>query len=318
MGYSTTTTMSFNKFLEKVEGAPVDKISKIFGIQWNTETDQLILSMPKSPEINTTWTKRKVLKHVASIYDPLGWVSPSTLIAIAKAFVQKLWKIQFSWDTVLPPELSQEWTIQKIRFPRKIAHTSTYDTKYDLHISTDASKTAYCAVAYIVSHQNNHHPEIAFPMAKSHIIITISNNTNNITPRISLIIIRAKFAGFLLSQLHIINQQSYILSDRKVALMCAKCEKSLPVFIRNRVKSIKTNAPSATLHYIPGDQTRQVFAGPAFLRDSEEKWPEDTSHLTTTDDDEQEEVSSHQKLRLHTYYCFKKNDSTPGRDFSTL
>ncbi|KAK6743448.1 hypothetical protein RB195_010605 [Necator americanus] len=60
------------------------------------------------------------------------------------------------------------------------------------------------------------------------------------------------------------------------------------------------------------------FAGPAFLRDSEEKWPEDTSHLTTTDDDEQEEVSSHQKLRLHTYYCFKKNDSTPGRDFSTL
>ncbi|ETN87137.1 hypothetical protein NECAME_01296 [Necator americanus] len=96
----TSNDSSFNKFLEKAERTPVDKTMKILGLQWDTEADSLILSLPKSTELNTTWTKRKVLKHVASIYDPLGWVSPSTLIA--KALVQKLWKTQLPWDAVLP------------------------------------------------------------------------------------------------------------------------------------------------------------------------------------------------------------------------
>ncbi|ETN82583.1 hypothetical protein NECAME_07875 [Necator americanus] len=100
----TSNDSSFNKFLEQAERSPVDKTMKILGLQWNTETDSLILSLPKSTELNTTWTKRKVLKHVASIYDPLGWVSVSTLIA--KAFIQKLWKTELSWDAVPPQELS--------------------------------------------------------------------------------------------------------------------------------------------------------------------------------------------------------------------
>ncbi|ETN82582.1 hypothetical protein NECAME_07874 [Necator americanus] len=75
-------------------------------------------------------------------------------------------------------------------------------------------------------------------------------------PRLELsaITIGAKLASFLQSQLDIPIQQSYIWSDSKVALMWTKCEKSLPVFIRNCMNSIKTNAPSAILRYIPGDQ----------------------------------------------------------------
>ncbi|ETN83984.1 hypothetical protein NECAME_17307 [Necator americanus] len=116
---------AFSKLIEKAEHTPVDEISKILGLKWNTMSDELTLSLPKPPETSTTWTKRKALKNVASIYDPLGWISSSTLIS--KVFVQKLWKTELHWDAVLPNKLLKEWksilviwSIQELRLLRKV------------------------------------------------------------------------------------------------------------------------------------------------------------------------------------------------------
>ncbi|VDL77602.1 unnamed protein product, partial [Nippostrongylus brasiliensis] len=155
----------FNKLLEEMEGAPVDTISKILGIKWNTVTDEIILPLPAPPLDETTWTKRKVLKQVASIFDPLGWTSPATLLA--KAFVQKLRKTEQKWDTILPEDLSQEltsilknWTVSEIRLPRVLPASCPNEEDHDPHIITDASKLGYSAVAYLVAKRKNGKPNV--------------------------------------------------------------------------------------------------------------------------------------------------------------
>ena len=45
------------------------------------------------------WTKRSLLKHVASLYDPLGLVAPYALQG--KILLQELWKAGVTWDEEL-------------------------------------------------------------------------------------------------------------------------------------------------------------------------------------------------------------------------
>lgn len=44
-------------------------------------------------------TKRSILTQVAQIYDPLGWLGPSTVKA--KIILQRLWQKKGSWDELV-------------------------------------------------------------------------------------------------------------------------------------------------------------------------------------------------------------------------
>ena len=51
--------------------------TKILGIHWNENEDTLSVEIPKS---KGKYTKRNILSHLASIYDPLGFISPVDLL----------------------------------------------------------------------------------------------------------------------------------------------------------------------------------------------------------------------------------------------
>ena len=51
--------------------------TKILGIHWNENEDTLSIEMPKS---KGKYTKRNILSHLGSIYDPLGFISPVHLL----------------------------------------------------------------------------------------------------------------------------------------------------------------------------------------------------------------------------------------------
>ena len=53
-------------------------------------------------EDSWSFTKRKVLSLVSSVFDPLGWVSPLTVRG--KIFLQTLWKEKMCWDQTLNTE----------------------------------------------------------------------------------------------------------------------------------------------------------------------------------------------------------------------
>ena len=61
-----------------------------------------------------------MLATTASIFDPLGLLSPAVIAY--KIFLQKLWQDELQWDEILPAHLQQEWnhllqTIPKLSQP---------------------------------------------------------------------------------------------------------------------------------------------------------------------------------------------------------
>jgi hypothetical protein len=79
------------------------------GLLWNPQNDQLQVKSNFTQEQSTDSTvsiKRKVLATTASIFDPLGLLSPAVIVY--KIFLQKLWQNKLQWDDLLSVHLQQE------------------------------------------------------------------------------------------------------------------------------------------------------------------------------------------------------------------
>ena len=80
------------------------------GLLWIPTTDQLQVrnNATQVPHTNSTGsTRRKVLAITASIFDPLGLLSPAAIAY--KTFIQKLWQDKLQRDEPLPIHFQQEW-----------------------------------------------------------------------------------------------------------------------------------------------------------------------------------------------------------------
>jgi hypothetical protein len=75
------------------------------GLLWNPTRDKLIFCVQISQD--TTPTKRNILRKIASIYDPLGLLSP--VVIQFKIFMQQLWQLKVHWDDPLIAELKEHW-----------------------------------------------------------------------------------------------------------------------------------------------------------------------------------------------------------------
>ena len=80
---------------------------KILGVLWDTKSDTMSINLSKIYDQGKSLpiTKRNVLRTIASIYDPLGIISP--LIIPLKVFFQKLSIIKCDWDSELSLELKK-------------------------------------------------------------------------------------------------------------------------------------------------------------------------------------------------------------------
>ncbi|VDL68243.1 unnamed protein product, partial [Nippostrongylus brasiliensis] len=285
-----------NTYFESQEDCKVPRIQKLLGLQWDIQNDTISIQLPSKPLESTTWTKRKILKYVASIFDPLGFVTPATLIG--KLILQSLWKIELTWDEVLPPEMdarwrffTSSWTISKYQLPRAldILEDNT-PTEYDIHVFTDASSSSYCAVAYTVARFQCAPPRVSFLISKSRLAPLKQTIT---IPRLELaaLMIGAKLLTFISQQLDIRIARKFLWSDSSVALNWINTKKDLPVFVSNRVKIIKSNTTDVNIRHVPGSlnpadigtrgstiedllKTKQWWKGPTFLLQDEANWPQ--------------------------------------------
>ena len=82
---------------------------KTLGIAWLPEEDVFTFKA-NPPEKNFQITKRKFLKKIATLFDPVGFLAPFTIRA--KVMIQKMWVAGIEWDDLCPRELnhkSREW-----------------------------------------------------------------------------------------------------------------------------------------------------------------------------------------------------------------
>jgi hypothetical protein len=130
----------------------------VLGMEWDTSKDEFVFRfddlIKKCDSI--TQTKRNLLGVSASIFDPLGFVSPIT--AKIKTIFQMLCKDKLNWDDVIPHKTALVWNkfveelkgLKEVRCSRYI-YANHFDSgiRVELHGFSDSSKEMYCAVVYL-------------------------------------------------------------------------------------------------------------------------------------------------------------------------
>ena len=130
-----------------------DPITKTLGISWNcTENVFTVTASPVSLEFQTT--KRNVLRKVATIFDPLGFVCP--YVIVAKILLQELWMRGYDWDNEIQDEIANKignWfkQLKRLRKVKILRCLRSPEPVKSNRIVTfvDASQQAYGAAVYI-------------------------------------------------------------------------------------------------------------------------------------------------------------------------
>ena len=78
--------------------------TKLLGLLWNKENDTLLTTFPETP---SELTEKEILRFLASVYDPFGLVSPTTLVG--KVLYRNTCDQHLPWDGKLPKTTEKEW-----------------------------------------------------------------------------------------------------------------------------------------------------------------------------------------------------------------
>ncbi|GFT01632.1 DUF5641 domain-containing protein [Nephila pilipes] len=74
---------------------------------WNKEEDNIFCDTAVLKCSFFDLTRRNVLSIVHKILDPLGVLSPATLVL--KLLIQRSWNLKIGWDTILPDDYQREF-----------------------------------------------------------------------------------------------------------------------------------------------------------------------------------------------------------------
>ncbi|XP_055527384.1 uncharacterized protein LOC129719999 [Wyeomyia smithii] len=131
-----------------------DQVIKTLGLIWNPSSDKFLFTFDLISD-DKPITKRRLFSIVARLFDPLGFLSPT--VVLAKQLMQKTWVAKLKWDCPLEGELLETWSkfysalqyINKIEIPRffSVPGSSTIE----LHGFAVASAHAYGACLYVRS-----------------------------------------------------------------------------------------------------------------------------------------------------------------------
>ena len=122
-------------------------------ILWN-KCDDIYAVEIEVKELETV-TKRLMLKTPASIYDPLGIISP--MLVEGKHLYREAVDERKGWDKQVSEELSRKWNkwVKSLQTPRSIAPYLENVIQVSLHHSMDASDTAVSAQTVAVVTQSS-------------------------------------------------------------------------------------------------------------------------------------------------------------------
>ncbi|XP_045459242.1 uncharacterized protein LOC123669695 [Melitaea cinxia] len=306
-----------NKIDSEEKGVEIkmDNIMKILGLTWNRKDDTFQYTVNLPPTTTAPVTKRSIISNIARLFDPLGWLAPSVILA--KVFIQKLWLAGVDWDEKLSTELVEEWNIYHkelslltcIRIPRWLG--TKLNDELELHGFSDASKTAYSAVIYlrIMDHRGEVH--VSLLVAKT-----------RVAPVKQVSIPRLELCGaVLLAQL--LNETAEVLkipednirawTDSTVVLAWINSHPSRwKTFVANRTSEILNNIKASQWFHVstknnPADiASRGIlpsslltcdlwFRGPAFLKATKLDYSRPT-YKTEVNVDMEESVKTHVAL----------------------
>ncbi len=82
-------------------------ITKTLGIHWKPASDRFLYRVNFMSQDSGDVAKRQLLSESARVFDPLGLLTPTTMIA--KVMFQSLWVLGLAWEDNLPPDILHHW-----------------------------------------------------------------------------------------------------------------------------------------------------------------------------------------------------------------
>jgi len=264
---------------------------KVLGLKWNPLADTFTFKVQPS-KLNPT--KRTVLSDIARVFDPLGLLSPITFWT--KYLMQRLWTSGVSWDEPIPADIETSWSryqselhlIEHILIPRRL----TYDNmmSLQLHAFSDSSEKGYAAAIYLrVETATVIHCRLITGKSK---VAPLKKTT---IPRLELCgaVLAAKLLNLVKVTYHerLKIDTTYAWTDSTTALAWIQSSPHRwATFVANRTSQIQDLTAPSIWHYVPTHDnpvdcaSRGLFpselvnhplwwTGPAFLKESSDKWP---------------------------------------------
>ncbi|GFX42650.1 putative RNA-directed DNA polymerase from transposon X-element [Trichonephila clavipes] len=228
-------------------------VTSFLGLLWDLDQDTLKCNLNYSGEGEIS--KRNVLAMVHKIFDPLGILSPTTLLP--KVLLQEAWKLKLKWDDPLPENIQKifwKWRdeivyLEKVNIPRYVE----INGNSELHLFVDACKSSYGACVYIRT-VTPLGVKIRLIRAKSR-VAPLKTMT---IPRLELMAccIGARLVHSVYATLDVPDLKIIAWSDSMVALWWLKNHGDWSVFVANRVNEINSLVPSQFWHHVPGELNR--------------------------------------------------------------
>ena len=221
--------------LRKIEIEEKDS-TKILGLVWNLEQDEIIFGPPKKPE---GWSLRTVSSFFSSLFDPLGLLTPFQLSF--RQFIRDLHLSKINWDEPLNQSFilraeklaKQMDDLKRVHVPRVIFQNNGQRQNLCLHVFVDASRIAYGACAYIYNEEIGQ-----LLMSK----VRLVSETKRTIPQLELTAALEGVKLFVkikkeLPQIRLGN----LFSDSMVTLArISGSPNNLPLFESNRVREIQS------------------------------------------------------------------------------
>ena len=220
----------------------------VLGLDWDKEADTLAVAVDHLLG-EPSGTKRGLLSDFSSIFDPLGILSPYTVVA--KALFQRTWPLNLSWDSKIPAEMIDAWREWKNNPPRiKIPRWTggSFNSRVILHLFADASSIATGVAAYVLNIATG---ESHLIMSKSRVLPLKAKLT---IPQAELTAVcLATRIGELMREMFSTIARTVIWTDSTTALQWCKSEATKSVYVRNRVRSVRNylrETPNSSLRHV--------------------------------------------------------------------
>ena len=302
----------------KLEPQSGTKGERVLGLAWNCESDTIHFNLAHVADKarGMEATKRNVLSLLASLFDPLGIISPVTVSM--KILFQEICNSKIDWDEVLTGEIKRKWDrwVQdlsqtgEIQIKRCLYETGGESvTECYLHGFGDASKKAYCAMVYLAYRTEDGKTHVRLVASKTRVAPLKELSI----PRLELMSARIlaqlvnTIKNALSSQLEV-NGVRYWL-DSKTALSWIQNKGEWKQFVRHRVNEILRLGSKVEWSYCPTEEnpadigSRGAIAsqlkedelwwqGPQWLSGNPQDWPKTTETLRTPESSEEEKKSS--------------------------
>ncbi|OXA36644.1 uncharacterized protein LOC110862921 [Folsomia candida] len=265
------------------------EMTTVLGLKWNKCLDVLMVEVPKV-DLPELITKRVILSQVQQIFDPMGFLSPATLVP--KMLLQKTWETKMKWDEELSVNLKKEflawWNqasdLEQIHIPR-YAIRSTHDN-LQLHTFCDASQNAYAAAVFIRVETED---EVFIQLLQAKSRVAPINKVT--TPRLELLgcTIATRLTSAVKKALAFEDIPTFYWSDSTTALAWIRRNDEWGTFVGNRVKEICSLSCVEEWRHVPGKLNpadlpsrgcspselldSRWWEGPGWLKSPDDEWP---------------------------------------------